>query len=123
VRSGPALRGVDLVVGHLAHRLPLRDAVVLRCHPRELRARLERAGRGTPSDRAENVTAEALDLVLVEALARARRVYEIDTTGRPAAAVARAVLRRVRGRGPSAYGRVDWLADPWVQKHLLGGAS
>ncbi|EQD54429.1 Adenylate kinase, partial [mine drainage metagenome] len=32
-------------VGHLAHLLPVRAAIVLRCHPRRLLARLERSGR------------------------------------------------------------------------------
>jgi hypothetical protein len=29
------------------------------------------------------------------------------------------VLRRLRSRGPPSYGRVDWLSDAWVGKHLL----
>ncbi|MGB6442765.1 MAG: AAA family ATPase, partial [Thermoplasmata archaeon] len=42
------LRGIDVVVGHLAHLLPVRDVVVLRCHPIELEQRLRRARRGSP---------------------------------------------------------------------------
>ena len=116
-RHGPP--GVDLVVGHLAHLLPVRDVVVLRCHPEELRRRLDRSRRGSERDRRENYLAEALDAVLVEAVRPGRRVWEVDTTGRSPDAVARAVRRLVRLRPPSRYGRVDWLADPRVTAHLL----
>ncbi len=110
---------VDLVVGHLSHLLPVREIVVLRCHPLELERRLRRARRGTAIDRRENVVAEATDVVLLEAVRPGRRVWEIDTTGLSVDAVARAVHRRFRGRGPSDFGAIDWLADPAVTAHLL----
>jgi adenylate kinase len=118
VREGRT-EGVDVVVGHLAHLLPLRDVVILRCHPRELRRRLARGRHGTAHDREENVVAEATDVVLVEALALRRRVWEVDTTGRSPSSVAREVSARIRARGRPSYGRVDWLADPTVTEHLL----
>jgi adenylate kinase len=114
-----ALAGVDLVVGHLAHLLPIRDVVLLRCHPAELERRLGRARRGTASERRENVLAEATDVVLFECVTSHRRIWEVDTTGRTVATVAREVVRRFRARGPSSYGTVDWLADPAVTAHLL----
>lgn len=117
-RSGSS-RKVDVVVGHLAHLLPLRDVIVLRCHPEELRRRLAEAGRGSAADRQENVVAEATDIILLEALRLRRRVWEVDTTGRTPRSVAREVTERVRRRGPPSYGRVDWLSDPRVTAHLL----
>ncbi|MGI0071424.1 MAG: AAA family ATPase [Thermoplasmata archaeon] len=119
LRRAGALRRVDLVVGHLAHLLPIRDAVVLRCHPAELERRLRAARRGSAAERRGNVIAEATDVVLFEAAGPGRRVWEIDTTGRSVAAVAREVRRRLRVRGRSKYGRVDWLADARVTAHLL----
>jgi len=110
---------VDLVVGHLAHLLPVRDVVVLRCHPEELANRLSRSGRGSSRDWRENYVAEALDVVLVEAVRPRRRVWEVDTTGRSPALVARGVRRLLRRRPPSHYGRIDWLSDPKVTEHLL----
>ncbi|HYA70724.1 MAG TPA: AAA family ATPase [Thermoplasmata archaeon] len=110
---------VELVVGHLAHLLPLRDVIVLRCHPEVLAARLVRSGRGSARDRHENYVAEALDVVLAEAVRPGRRVWELDTTDRSPAAVAREVGRLLRLRPPSSYGRVDWLADRRVTAHLL----
>lgn len=114
---------VDLVVGHLAHLLPVRDVVVLRCHPETLLERLRRARRGSPRDRRENYLAEALDVVLVEAIRPGRRVWEVDTTHRLPDAVARVVRRTAQLRPPPHYGRVDWLADPVVTAHLLEGAG
>jgi adenylate kinase len=115
-------RPYEVYVGHLAHLLPIRDVVVLRCHPKTLARRLRRARRGSARDRRENVEAEAIDLVLLEALALGRRVWEIDTTRRTPEAVARAVLRRVRRRGPPEYGQVRWLADRRVTDYLLDEA-
>ena len=109
----------DLVVGHVAHLLPIRDVIVLRCHPRELLRRLARTRRGTPAERGANLVCEATDLILVEAVSLGRRVWEVDTTGRTPEDVAREVLERMHRRGPPAYGRVDWLSDAWVGKHLL----
>jgi adenylate kinase len=119
LKGGAALRGTDLVVGHLAHLLPLRDIVVLRCHPLELERRLRGAGRGRRADQRENFVAEATDVVLLEAIGPGRRVWEVDTTRRSVASVAREVARRLRDRGPPSYGTTDWLADKRVTAHLL----
>lgn len=115
-----AWEGVDLVVGHLSHLLPVREAIVLRCRPMELRTRLRRARRGTVADRQVNFVCEATDVVLLEALSAGRTVFEIDTTGRGVPAVAREVGRRVASGGAPRVGIVDWLADPEVTTHLLG---
>ncbi len=113
----------ELLVGHLAHLLPVREAIVLRCHPRELARRLARARRGGPADREANVVSETVDLVLIEALERQVPVFEIDTTGRSVAAVAWEVEERLRRGGAPRQGTVDWLADRRVTEHLLDGAA
>lgn len=110
---------VDVLVGHLAHFLPVRDVVILRCHPRELARRLARHRPATDEERHANLVAEATDAVLIEALRLRRRVWEVDTTGRTPTSVAQDVTRRLRRRGPPSYGRVDWLSDAWVSEHLL----
>jgi len=122
-RAGNRLKDVDLVVGHLAHLLPIRDAIVLRCHPDELLRRLRLARRGSALDRAENYVAEATDVILLEARGPGRRVWEVDTTGRSIELASELVARRCRTRGASRYGQVDWLADPHVTAHLLGPVS
>jgi adenylate kinase len=121
-RALRAGRPYDIYVGHLAHLLPIRDVVVLRCHPLELRRRLERGRRGRPADRDANAVAEAIDVVLREALVLGRRVWEVDTTGRSPTEVAALVERRLTHRGPTRRAGVDWLADPRVTAYLLDRA-
>jgi adenylate kinase len=107
-----------IVVGHLAHFLPVSYIVVLRCHPLELARRLRRSRR-TRIDVSANVLSEALDVVLVEALGVGVPVREIDTTGRSVSDVARTVTGVARRRPAARYGRTDWLADPRVTEELL----
>jgi len=123
VRRPGSLDDIDLVVGHLAHLLPLREAIVLRCRPVELVARLRKARRGSAADRQANLVCEATDVVLSEAFRQQRTVFEIDTTGETVSAVARRVLDRLRTGGPSKVGTVDWLSDPAVTRLLLGRAG
>ncbi|MFZ1024018.1 MAG: AAA family ATPase [Thermoplasmata archaeon] len=117
-RQSAEFRSADVVVGHLAHFLPIRDVIVLRCHPIELGRRLRHARRGTPEDRAANVVAEATDLILMEALRLRRRIWEVDTTHRRPSAIASEVDRLLRRRAVPSYGGIDWLADRSVTEHL-----
>ena len=115
-----------LVESHLAHHLDSDRVVVLRCHPESLRDRLRDRGeaRATPEWNAgsarpprapdnkarENAEAEALDVVLSEAVAEHGReaVYEIDTTDRPPAAVAADLEAIVAGDREPTAGTVDF---------------
>lgn len=118
LRDRPA-GDADLFVGHLAHLLPVRGAVVLRCQPVELYRRLDRARRGRRRDRGENALAESLDLVGSEVRGRRLPYWEVDTSARTPADVAEQVARALaRGRPPSRS-TVDWLADRRVTAHLL----
>jgi broad-specificity NMP kinase len=119
LRRPGAAAPADVLVGHVAHLLPVREAIVLRCHPRRLLARLGRARRGTPADRFANFVSEATDAVLQEALDAGVPVYEIDTTGRTPRSVAVEVARRLTHPGPPRFGLVDWLRDRAVTAHLL----
>jgi adenylate kinase len=110
-----------IVVGRLAHLLPVQYVIVLRCAPHELVRRLRRARRSA-RDRRANGLSEALDVVLVEAIGRGVPVRELDTTRLSSDAVARAVARLARRRPAAEYGRVNWLADRRVTEELLRGA-
>ena len=101
-----------LVESHLAHLVPVDRAIVLRCHPDELRERL--TNRGEPSEKVqENAESEALDLILAEAVERLGEgnVYEIDTTGRSPDAVAADVAAAVRGDRDPAVGIVSFIDE------------
>lgn len=106
------LAGRDDVVfeSHLAHHLPVDRVVVLRCHPVELERRLRERGASVEKA-AENADAEALDVVLAEAVAEHGEgaVYELDTTDRSPDAVAREVEAVLRNERAPAVGIVDFV--------------
>ena len=110
-----------VLVCHLAHLLPVDGAIVLRCHPLELRRRLLRARRGSAADRRANVTSEALDLVAIEARSRHLKVWEVDTTDRSPSVIARRVARLLATRPSPSPPAIDWLADGRVTDYLLRG--
>jgi adenylate kinase len=102
------LEGRDDVVveSHLAHYFEADRVVVLRCRPAELERRLDARG-APPTKAADNAEAEALDLILAEAVERhgEERVYEVDTTDLGPDEVAAEVRTVVAGeREPSAGG-------------------
>ncbi len=121
-RARYAFSGIDVVVGHLAHLLPLRDVVVLRCHPLELDRRLRSSPRGGADARRENVAAEATDVIRWEAVGPGRRVLQVDTTHHLVGAVVREVRRFERSRCPGRPLRIDWLSDSRVTDYLLDRA-
>ncbi|NOY10894.1 MAG: AAA family ATPase [Archaeoglobi archaeon] len=99
----------DFVEGHLSHHIA-RRCVVLRCNPVELRRRME--GKGWSEEKiAENLEAEIIDYILVEALEVCEEVHEIDTTGRTPEEVADLVEKIFRGEVSLPPGSVDWIAE------------
>lgn len=73
--------GKVLYEGHLSHELPLDAAWVVRLDPDELARRLAARGYAAAKVR-ENVEAEAIDIILQEALARFPRLVQRDGTRR-----------------------------------------
>ncbi|MFT4883339.1 MAG: adenylate kinase [Natronomonas sp.] len=99
-----------LIESHLAHHLDADRVVVLRCHPRQLRERLlDRGEDGAKA--AENAEAEALDVVLSEAVNAhgIENVYEVDTTDRSPEAVAEDIEAVIAGERDPSAGEVDFL--------------
>lgn len=100
-----------ILVGHLAHLLDVDMVIVLRCRPEALAVRLER--RGWPAAKIrENVLAEALDIILAEAMGSGVPVFEVDTTGLGQEETAEAVLAILAGeREKYAAGNIDWSEE------------
>jgi adenylate kinase len=99
-----------LIESHLAHHLDADRVIVLRCHPRQLRERLlDRGEDGAKA--AENAEAEALDVVLSEAVNEhgIENVYEIDTTDRSPEAVAADIEAVIAGEREPSAGEVDFI--------------
>ena len=98
-----------LVESHLSHHLDADRVVVLRCHPEELKRRL--LERGEPERKAEeNAEAEALDVILSEAVDRhgIEAVHEIDTTDRDPETVAGEIEAAIEGERSPTAGPVDF---------------
>jgi adenylate kinase len=110
LRERLADREDAIIESHLAHHLEADRVVVLRCHPETLRERL--LDRGEDESKAdENAEAEALDVILSEAVDAhgLDSVYEIDTTDRTPDEVAADIEAVIAGeRAPSA-GEVEFL--------------
>jgi adenylate kinase len=98
-----------ILEGHFSHHFADR-CIVLRLAPPQLNLRLKDRGYGEDKIR-ENLEAEALDVILVEATEMCRQVDEIDTTEKSPAEVARLVEDIVEGRLHLAPGQVSWLPD------------
>jgi adenylate kinase len=98
-----------ILEGHFSHHFADR-AIVLRLSPAKLESRLRARGYSEGKIR-ENLEAEALDVILVEAALMCQLVDEIDTTERNAEEVAGMVTEIVQGRLRLAPGQVDWLDD------------
>lgn len=102
----------DLIIeGHIAHLLQIDYdmVIVLRCMPSILYDRLRAKGFNEDKIR-ENIEAEALDLILVEALEGGfKAVYEVNTTEQDANSVAACIKEIIEGN-VEAYrvGGVDW---------------
>jgi adenylate kinase len=98
-----------ILEGHLAHLLPCDRVVVLRCRPDILRERL--FARNYPCEKvAENVEAEALDVILIEALEEHPddAVFELNTTGFSVEECADRIEQFIRGELLPSYGSIDW---------------
>ena len=96
---------------HYAHEMDVDLAVVLRCSPAVLRARLEARGWLPPKVQ-ENVEAEAIDLITQEAVDRLPIVYEVDTTAATPEGTADAILALLQGHTAGHEpGSVDWSRE------------
>lgn len=105
------MEGDMILEGHFSHLLGPDLAVVLRCSPSLLEKRLAKKGWPKAKIR-ENIEAEAVDVILVEALENVPEVCEIDTTKMSAIQVARAIDRIVSGeRQKYRVGNVDWSQE------------
>ena len=100
-----------VLIGHLAHFVSCDRIIVLRCSPEVLADRLKSRGWKESKVR-ENVEAEALDVILIEATETETEVSEINTTEMSAEEVCDAVLR-IKSGDTSNYapGNIDWSEE------------
>ncbi|ACJ16049.1 Hypothetical nucleotide kinase [Thermococcus onnurineus NA1] len=107
--------------GHLSHFVPADVVIILRAHPRLIAERLKARGY-SKKKLAENVEAELVDVILVEALEENERVLEVDTTGKSPEEVVEEILTLLKSGTKKRVGIVDWSEeyDKVVQYLMLG---
>ena len=103
-----------IIDGHYATDIVPRKQVtkvfVLRCHPRELRKRMEERGfQGSKIK--ENLAAEILDVCLADAVENVgkEKVCEVDTTHQTVNVTVDHVLSILKGKSHCSVRIVDWL--------------
>jgi len=105
--------GEDIIVeGHYAHEMPVDIVIVLRCHPDELRKRLEKRGYGERKIR-ENMEAEAMGLITAEALSYygKDKVFEVDTTNKEVESSAEEVEHIIATRDRKYLARINYMEE------------
>lgn len=98
-----------IIESHLAHYFPknrTRTCIVLRCDPAELKNRLKQ--REYPEIKIKiNLEAEAIALILQEALNEGHKVYELDTTHKTAGMSVNEAIDAIDS-GKTANGKIDF---------------
>jgi adenylate kinase len=103
--------GGDYVIeGHLSHLVKSDVVIVLRCNPVELKKRLKKR-KWSKNKIKENIMAEILDEVTIEALQNNKSVFEIDTSNRDERKTANLImkiLKKTSGYRKYIPGYIDW---------------
>jgi adenylate kinase len=92
---------------HLSHFLNADLVIVLRVNPKLVAERLKKRGY-SKEKLGENVEAELIDVILVEALEENENVIEVDTTGKTPEEVVEEILDLIQKGVRRRAGIVDW---------------
>lgn len=107
----PEVSGNAIIEGHLSHLLENDLVIILRCSPKVLAERL--SIRNWPPEKIkENQEAEAVDVIMIEAMESDHEVLEVDTTSLSPAEVADAIEDIIAGeRNKYKPGNIDWSSE------------
>jgi adenylate kinase len=105
--------GDFIIEGHLSHFLSVDKVIILRCDPLILKKRLEDK-KWSDSKVRENVEAEILDVIKVEAYEEDHEIFEIDSTQKTPHEVADDIESIIKGNYQCP--KIDWLEK---YEHLL----
>ncbi len=100
----------DIIIdGHLSHLLNPHRVFLLRTHPEELKKRLKEKDWNEKKIK-ENVEAEMIGKIKVEALDTEAEVFEVDTSGKSAKETLK-TIRKIMKYPDRHKTSVDWLGD------------
>lgn len=101
---------VIIIDSHLSHYYPkelTRMCFVTRCDPAELRMRLKKREYNNKKIRI-NLEAEAMDLILQEAIKEEHRIHEINTTHRSTKSSMQEAISVLEEKKKKSYGSVNF---------------
>lgn len=101
-----------IIESHLSHLLGIKKAIVLRCHPDEIKKRLSQRNS---AEIKENQMAEVIDQILIESINKAKEVHEIDTTNKTKEEVAKTIEDIIEGKKEMKPGEIDW--NNWLMRN------
>jgi len=112
------LKGDLILEGHTAHLFPADIVIVLRCNPEILKKRLDKRYPSNPFKVRENLEAEILGVITSEAVAKNKKVYEIDTSEKKIKKNVNEILKILKGDIEEfKIGKIDWLEKyfEWIE--------
>lgn len=102
--------GKLIFASHLAHFLPanLVDiCIILRCKPSVLKRRLKKK-RYSKVKIMENLEAEALDVILQEAVKKKHKIHEVNTTDISVRKTTLEIISVLVGKRKRTHGKINW---------------
>ncbi|OUJ18366.1 Broad-specificity NMP kinase Fap7 [Methanonatronarchaeum thermophilum] len=95
---------------HFSHQLDVDRIIILRCHPTQLRKRLKQKNFNEQKIN-ENVMAETVDVILLEAMQTQKPINEIDTTNLNPKQVAEKIQETIEKQPEENTGKIDWINE------------
>ncbi|MBT18236.1 MAG: NMP kinase [Dehalococcoidia bacterium] len=98
----------DMIEGHLSHLLGIsKTAIVLRCHPTELKKRLKKRKYNDEKIQ-ENLEAECLGIITNECLEEEIETWEVDTTDTTPEKTAKEIEEIIQGSKIYTIPNIDY---------------
>jgi len=103
---------IIILEGHYAHEMPVDMVIVLRCHPDELRKRLENRGYGEKKIM-ENLEAEAMGLITEESINYhgKDKVFEVDTTKKRVEEAVKEIKHIIETKDEKYMARINYMEE------------
>jgi len=103
---------IIILEGHYAHEMSVDMVIVLRCHPDELRKRLENRGYSEKKIM-ENLEAEAMGLITEESINYhgKDKVFEVDTTKKRVEEAVKEIKHIIETKDEKYMARINYMEE------------
>ncbi|RZN63000.1 adenylate kinase family protein [Methanonatronarchaeum sp. AMET6-2] len=103
------LPGQGIFESHFSHQLDVDRIILLRCHPNQLEERLQEKEDFNQKKINENMMAETVDVILLQAMQTGKPINELDTTNRTPSEIAGEIKNIINEKPEPETGVVDWI--------------